>query len=299
MSIVVKNLTHIYNEGMPFSSKALDNISFDIYENEIVGLVGKNGAGKSTLLKIMTGLYSYDEGEIYYYNYNLKTDYEKAMSIVGTLIENPDMYSNLSGKKNLELFKTMFKGIDEGTIEEIVRIVEMEKYLGKKFKTYSLGMKERLGIASSLINKPKILILDEPTNGLDREGVKNIMKMLKDLKDTTIIISSHMLSDIEELCNKIIFINDGKIDSIKIKQNDNKKNIIFEVDDFSKARLIIKDYCVNENLEVYETDDTVSLINKELVLNNINVYRISEATNTLENDFFKMIGKSNDKSNKK
>ena len=277
--------------------KILDNISFDIYENEIVGLVGKNGAGKSTLLKIMTGLYSYDEGEIYYYNYNLKTDYEKAMSIVGTLIENPDMYGNLSGKKNLELFKSMFKGIDEGTVEEIVRIVEMEKYLGKKFKTYSLGMKERLGIASSLINKPKILILDEPTNGLDREGVKNIMKMLKDLKDTTIIISSHMLSDIEELCNKIIFINDGKIDSIKIKQNDNKKNIIFEVDDFSKARLIIKDYCVNENLEVYETDDTVSLINKELVLNNINVYRISEATNTLENDFFKMIGKSNDKSN--
>ena len=97
--------------------------------------------------------------------------------------------------------------------------------------------------------------------------------------------------------NEIIFINDGKSDSIKIKQNDNKKNIIFEVDDFSKARLIIKDYCVNENLEVYETDDTVSLINKELVLNNINVYRISEATNTLENDFFKMIGKSNDKSN--
>ena len=277
--------------------KILDNISFDIYEGEIVGLVGKNGAGKSTLLKIMTGLYSYDEGEIYYYNYNLRTDYEKAMSIVGTLIENPDMYNNLSGKKNLELFKSMFKGIDEGTIEEIVRIVEMEKYLGKKFKTYSLGMKERLGIASSLINKPKILILDEPTNGLDREGVKNIMKMLKDLKDTTIIISSHMLSDIEELCNKIIFINDGKIDSIKIKQNDNKKNIVFEVDDFSKARLIIKDYCVNENLEVYETDDMISLINKELVLNNINVYRISESTNTLENDFFKMIGKSNDKSN--
>ncbi len=290
--IKVRNISKTINR-----KKILDNINFDIYEGEIVGLVGKNGAGKSTLLKIMTGLYSYDEGEIYYYNYNLKTDYEKAMSIVGTLIENPDMYSNLTGKKNLELFKSMFKGIDEGTIEEIVRIVEMEKYLGKKFKTYSLGMKERLGIASSLINKPKILILDEPTNGLDREGVKNIMKMLKELKDTTIIISSHMLSDIEELCNKIIFINDGKIDSIKIKQNDKKKNIVFEVDDFSKARLIIKDYCINENLEVYESDDIVSLINKELVLNDINVYRISEATNTIEKDFFKMIGKSNDKTN--
>lgn len=290
--IKVRNISKTINK-----KKILDNINFDVYEGEIVGLVGKNGAGKSTLLKIMTGLYSYDEGEIYYYNYNLKTDYEKAMSIVGTLIENPDMYSNLTGKKNLEIFKSMFKGIDEGTIEEIVRIVEMEKYLGKKFKTYSLGMKERLGIASSLINKPKILILDEPTNGLDREGIKNIMKMLKELKDTTIIISSHMLSDIEELCNKIIFINDGKIDSIKIKQNDKKKNIVFEVDDFSKARLIIKDYCINENLEVYESDDIVSLINKELVLNDINVYRISEATNTLEKDFFRMIGKSNDKTN--
>lgn len=290
--IKVRNISKTINK-----KKILDNINFDVYEGEIVGLVGKNGAGKSTLLKIMTGLYSYDEGEIYYYNYNLKTDYEKAMSIVGTLIENPDMYSNLTGKKNLEIFKSMFKGIDEGTIEEIARIVEMEKYLGKKFKTYSLGMKERLGIASSLINKPKILILDEPTNGLDREGVKNIMKMLKELKDTTIIISSHMLSDIEELCNKIIFINDGKIDSIKIKQNDKKKNIVFEVDDFSKARLIIKDYCINENLEVYESDDIVSLINKELVLNDINVYRISEAKNTLEKDFFRMIGKSNDKTN--
>ena len=290
--IKVRNISKTINK-----KKILDNINFDIYEGEIVGLVGKNGAGKSTLLKIMTGLYSYDEGEIYYYNYNLKTDYEKAMSIVGTLIENPDMYSNLTGKKNLELFKSMFKGIDEGTVEEIVRIVEMEKYLGKKFKTYSLGMKERLGIASSLINKPKILILDEPTNGLDREGIKKIMKMLKELKDTTIIISSHMLNDIEELCNKIIFINDGKIDSIKIKQNDKKKNIVFEVDDFSKARLIIKDYCINENLEVYESDDTISLINKELVLNDINVYRISETTNNLEKDFFKMIGKYNDKTN--
>lgn len=290
--IKVRNISKTINK-----KKILDNINFDIYEGEIVGLVGKNGAGKSTLLKIMTGLYSYDEGEIYYYNYNLKTDYEKAMSIVGTLIENPDMYGNLTGKKNLELFKSMFKGIDEATVEEIVRIVEMEKYLGKKFKTYSLGMKERLGIASSLINKPKILILDEPTNGLDREGIKKIMKMLKELKDTTIIISSHMLNDIEELCNKIIFINDGKIDSIKIKQNDKKKNIVFEVDDFSKARLIIKDYCINENLEVYESDDTISLINKELVLNDINVYRISETTNNLEKDFFKMIGKYNDKTN--
>lgn len=285
-AITVRNISKSIN-----AKKILKNISFDVYEGEIVGLVGPNGAGKSTLLKVMTGLYSYDEGEIYYYNYNLKDDFEKAMSIIGTLIESPDLYKNLSGKSNLELFKTMFKNIDEETIKEIVNIVEMEKYLGKKFKTYSLGMKERLGIANALINKPKILILDEPTNGLDPLGIKKIMDTFKSMKDTTIIISSHMLNEIEGLCNKIIFINKGEIVNIKvIDPSIKKKNIIFEVDDYSKARLILGDYCINDELEIYESDDVVSKLNKKLMLNDINVFRIYE-NNTIEKDFFDMVGK--------
>lgn len=288
-SITVRNVSKSIN-----GKKLLDNISFDAYEGEIIGLVGKNGAGKSTLLKIMTGLYKMDEGEILYYNYDLNHDFEKAMSIVGTIIETPDMYESLTGKKNLKLFKTMLKGIDEGTIEEIVKILEMEKYLGKKFKTYSLGMKERLAIASSLINKPKILILDEPTNGLDTEGIKKIMDTLKELKDTTIIISSHMLNEIEELCNKIIFINNGKIQKIKIKENNNKRNVKFEVDDYTKAKLLLNKYCINESLEVYESDETISKLNKRLVQNDINVYRISEKNNKLEEEFFEMLGKDNE-----
>lgn len=288
-SITVRNVSKSIN-----GKKLLDNISFDAYEGEIIGLVGKNGAGKSTLLKIMTGLYKMDEGEILYYNYDLNHDFEKAMSIVGTIIETPDMYESLTGKKNLKLFKTMLKGVDEGTIEEIVKILEMEKYLGKKFKTYSLGMKERLAIASSLINKPKILILDEPTNGLDTEGIKKIMDTLKELKDTTIIISSHMLNEIEELCNKIIFINNGKIQKIKIKENNNKRNVKFEVDDYTKAKLLLNKYCINESLEVYESDETISKLNKRLVQNDINVYRISEKNNKLEEEFFEMLGKNNE-----
>ncbi len=288
-SITVRNVSKSIN-----GKKLLDNISFDAYEGEIIGLVGKNGAGKSTLLKIMTGLYKMDEGEILYYNYDLNHDFEKAMSIVGTIIETPDMYESLTGKKNLKIFKTMLKGVDEGTIEEIVKILEMEKYLGKKFKTYSLGMKERLAIASSLINKPKILILDEPTNGLDTEGIKKIMDTLKELKDTTIIISSHMLNEIEELCNKIIFINNGKIQKIKIKENNNKRNVKFEVDDYTKAKLLLNKYCINESLEVYESDETISKLNKRLVQNDINVYRISEKNNKLEEEFFEMLGKDNE-----
>lgn len=288
-SITVRNI------GKTLGGKRiLEDINFDAYEGEIIGLVGKNGAGKSTLLKLMTGLYTIDEGEIIYYDYDLKYDYEKAMSLVGTIIETPDMYKTLTGKKNLKLFKTMFKGVDEGTIEEIVKIVEMEKYLGKKFKTYSLGMKERLAIASSLINKPKILILDEPTNGLDREGVKKIMDILKGLKDTTIIISSHMLKEIEDICNKIIFIDNGKIQKIKIKENSDKRNVLFEVDDYTKTKILLNDYCINESLEVYENDETISKINKELVLNDIKVYRISENTKTLEEEFFNMIGNNNE-----
>ena len=268
----------------------LKDISFDIYEGEIVGLVGKNGAGKSTLLKIMTGLYSMDSGDIYYYDYNLNIEFEKAMSIVGTLIETPDLYKNISGSKNLEIFKSMFKNISDESVEEIVKIVEMEKYLGRKFKTYSLGMKERLGIAQSLLNKPKILILDEPTNGLDPTGVKKIFDILKNMKDTTIIISSHMLSEIENICDKVIFINNGQIVDIKkIDKNVTKKNIMFEVDDFSKAKLLLNNYCINEELEVYESDATISRLNKELIFNNINVYRIYEKENVIEKEFFDMV----------
>lgn len=289
-AIKVRNISKTIN-----GKKILSDISFDIYEGETVGLVGTNGSGKSTLLKIMTGLYSYDSGEIKYYNYDLKDDFESAMSIIGTIIEYPDLYYNLSGKKNLELFKTMFKNVSDETIEEIVKIVEMEKYLGKKFKTYSLGMKERLGIASALINKPKILLLDEPTNGLDPLGVKKIMSILKNMKNTTILISSHMLNEIDNICDKVIFIKNGRIVGIKSKEEykNNKKYVSFIVDDYSKAKIILNKYSINDELEVYEKDEVISKLNKELIFNNINVYRIYEK-NGIEEEFFSMI---NDKSN--
>lgn len=283
-AIKVRNVSKEIN-----GRKILDNINFDIYEGEIVGLVGPNGAGKSTLLKIMSGLYPNDEGLVEYYSIDLKHNYEKAMSLVGTLIESPDLYKNLSGFDNLELFKSMFKDVDEKRIKEIVEIVEMEKHLGKKFKTYSLGMKERLGIAASLINKPKILILDEPTNGLDPIGVKNVMNLLKEMKGTTILISSHLLSEIEQLCDRVIFINSGKIVSIKtLDKSSNKNNVTFEVNDFSKAKLLLYNYCINDNLEVYETDETISKLTEKLVFNNIKVYRIYE-NDSLKNDFFSMV----------
>ncbi len=292
-SIEVKNVTKVIN-----GKKILDNINFNVNRGSVVGLVGPNGAGKSTLLKIMTGLYTLDVGEVMYEGVSLKNNFENAIKNVGSIIENPDMYKNLSGKSNLDLFRVMFRGISEETVRGIVQIVDLEKSIGKKFKTYSLGMKERLGIASSLLGNPKILILDEPTNGLDPIGIKNLRNLIKSLKGVTVIISSHLLSEIEAICDEVIFINNGTIIERKnLINTSNKKYVEFEVDDYSKARFVVSDFCIGESLSVYASDEEISSINKDLIMHNIKVYRITEKTNNLENEFFDKIGYNNDKFN--
>ncbi len=289
-SIIVENLTKVIN-----NKKIIDNISFNIRKGHIVGLVGPNGAGKSTLLKIMTGLCKIDTGNVYYNGISLKDNFEQAIKNVGCIIENPDMYKNLSGKDNLELFRLMFKNVSEKNLKDIVSLVNLEKDIGKKFKTYSLGMKERLGIAASLLGNPNILILDEPTNGLDPIGIKKLRNIIKSLKGVTVLISSHLLSEIENICDEVIFINNGKIIERKeLNNNENKKYIEFEVDDYPKARYILNRFGVSEDLCVYGTDEEISTINKELIYNNIKVYRISEKSNSLEKDFFIKLGIQDD-----
>ena len=297
----MKNIVKVNNVSKNIGTKKiLCNVSFEIEENTIVGIVGPNGAGKSTLLKIMTGLYKADSGTIEYDGISLNDNFEKAINMVGCLIEGADMYSHLSGKTNLEIFKSMFKGVDVRTVENIVRIVDIEKSLGKKFKSYSMGTKERFGIASALINNPKILILDEPTNGLDPYGIRELRNLLLNLKNTTIIISSHLLSEIEAICDVVLFMNNGKIINKQIiNKVSNKKYVDFEVDNYSRAKVILNNYCVNEGLRVYETDCIISDINKELIMNDIKVYRISESNCNIEEKFFDMIEDKNDKTNKK
>lgn len=285
----MKKIIEVKNISKKIGKKEiLKNISFDGYEGDIIGIVGNNGVGKTTLLKVLTGLYKPNSGEIIFDGINLNTNYEKAISKVGSLIETPDLYKHLTGKQNLDIFKRMFKGVDEETIKNIVSLIHIEDALGSKFKTYSLGMKERLGIAQTLINDPKIIILDEPTNGLDPRGIIELRNILESLKDKVVLISSHMLSEVEVLCNKIIFINNGKIINIK-EINSKKKKILFEVDDYSKAKLLLKDYEIGEELTLYAEDETISNVNKILVNNNIKVYRIIESNN-LENEFLHYTG---------
>ena len=199
----VSNLTKKYN-----GKKVVDNLSFDIYEGDIVGLIGPNGSGKSTTMKMIMNLISRDEGDV-----KMRDD-KKFVEHIGFASESSAFYEYLSGYDNLKLIANLYGGISEEKIQGLVAFVGLTENIKKKVKTYSTGMKQRLGLARALLNDPELLILDEPTNGLDPFGMKDIYEMLEKLakeRNVAILISSHLLHDIEKICNKAVMINEGKI----------------------------------------------------------------------------------------
>lgn len=218
--------------------KVLNNINFTIHEGDIVGLIGPNGAGKSTLIKTILSLYKYDSGSVSICGFDIKNDLEKALSKTGSIIENPDMYLNLSGKKNLTITALINDLYDKEYINKMVRFVGLEDRINDKVKKYSLGMKQRLALANALIKRPKLLILDEPTNGLDPYGIKELRKILKKISDEekmSILISSHILSEVENICDRVIIIDRGNIISEFGIEEAKYKNISLEELFFTKT----------------------------------------------------------------
>ena len=191
----------------------IDNISFSVDKGEVVGLIGPNGAGKTTIIKSILGLINLTEGKVTINGYDIKKDFVKAIEKVGAIVENPDSYMYLSGYDNLKITANNYKGITKSRIDEVTKIVGLENRIKDKVSTYSLGMRQRLGIAEAIINNPELLILDEPTNGLDVEGIIEIRNLIKNLshQGIAIIISSHNLTEIDNLCNRIIAIKNGKM----------------------------------------------------------------------------------------
>ena len=208
----------------------IDNISFSVDKGEVVGLIGPNGAGKTTIIKSILGLINLTEGKVTINGYDIKKDFVKAIEKVGAIVENPDAYMYLSGYDNLKITANNYKGITKSRIDEVAKIVGLENRIKDKVSTYSLGMRQRLGIAEAIINNPELLILDEPTNGLDVEGIIEIRNLIKKLshQGIAIIISSHNLTEIDNLCNRIIAIKNGKmivdetIDEFKTSENGEK-----------------------------------------------------------------------------
>lgn len=191
----------------------LENITLNVKKGEIFGLLGPNGAGKTTLLKMLVGLYKVSKGTILINDIDISINREKALMKIGALIESPDMYEHMTGYANLKTVARLHHHIKDSTINEIVEFVNLNDAIHSKVKTYSLGMKQRLGIARAMLHNPDILILDEPTNGLDPQGIYELRVQLKKMVEEgkTVIISSHLISEMQLLCDRVAIIQDGSL----------------------------------------------------------------------------------------
>lgn len=301
----MKKLLECQNLYKSFGKKQiLKDVSFEIDEGDILAFIGPNGSGKTTTIKLILGLQSIDKGKVTINGFDVKKNFVKSIEKVGAIVESPDTYMYLTGWQNLKLTANLYKDVSDEKIKEIVKLVDLEGRINDKVSKYSLGMRQRLGIARALINEPNVLILDEPTNGLDPEGIKDLRNLLKKLakEGLGILISSHNLAELESFCNKVLIIDNGTIiETSEVKEFKNNGNkYTFNVSN-TKDLDIEGIYEVAKDKFSYngEKEDIASII-KTLVKKNIDVYEVKMEELTLEEAFLKKTGgKKNDKVNKK
>lgn len=297
--IDTQQLTKIYGE-----QTAVNKVNLHVQKGRIYGLLGRNGAGKTTVMKMILGLTSVTSGEAYVFGQNIKRNEKCIYPRIGAIIETPGFYPNLTGTENLEIFAKLRGTSKLNAVKEALEIVGLPYKDKKVFSKYSLGMKQRLGIANAILHDPELLILDEPTNGLDPIGIAEVRKFIRDLcveRGKTILISSHILPEISLLADDIGIIHNGVLleeNSLAYLQKKNGKYILLQVSDTSKAALIlerkfhIKEYSVQDNytLQLYDTSVDIAEINKMLILENISVLSSQLCTDTLEDYFKKVTG---------
>lgn len=272
------------------------DISFDIHKGEVFGLLGPNGAGKTTIIRSIVGLIRRSEGTVFINGKNVDTEYKAAISEVGAIIENPEFYMYMSGWANLKQFARMSqKNITDEHIREIVELVKLTGAINQKVKTYSLGMRQRLGVAQALIHSPALLILDEPTNGLDPQGMAEFRTLIRDLatNGTSVLISSHLLSEIQQITDRFAIINKGVLTHIE-KMSDLVENHVaaykLKVSDpvattTVLATLPVKLVAQNEDLFKIEiAHEDVHLIARALIQANIDLLEMVPLQASLKND---------------
>jgi ABC-2 type transport system ATP-binding protein len=215
----------------------INGISFDVNEGEIFGFLGPNGAGKTTTIRMIVGFIAPNAGSIKVMGHDIQKERPEALKHIGAVVENPELYTYLSGRENLMQIARV-RNVDKSYVDEIVKQVELDKRIDDKVKKYSLGMKQRLGLAASLIGKPKLLILDEPTNGLDPSGIIDFRRIVRNVARSTgaaVFISSHILSEIQMVCDRVAFINHGEIQAVESLNEDNSE------DEHENAVLVCRD----------------------------------------------------------
>lgn len=280
----------------------IHDLSLDVFAGEVFGLLGPNGAGKTTTIRMIVGLMGITSGEVLVNGISVTRDFEKAIEHVGAIVENPEMYKFLTGYQNLVHYARMTKGVTKERIDEVVRLVGLEHRIHDKVKTYSLGMRQRLGLAQALLHRPSILILDEPTNGLDPAGIREIRDYLRKLareERLAVVVSSHLLSEMEMMCDRFAIIQHGKLVTIESVQelSQQTEKVLFIVEPKEKAAQILNVYkphldihLVDQGVEVALDYKDIPQCNAALVAEGIDVYGIQVLAKSLEERFLEMTG---------
>jgi bacitracin transport system ATP-binding protein len=300
--IATNNLTKTFKDYT-----AVDHVNLNVAKGDIYGFIGSNGAGKTTTIRLILSLLKPTEGSVELFGNKVTNSniYQYLMKI-GAMIEMPGFYLNLTAQENLDIHRIMMGVDDKTSIDRALEIVNLADVRNKKVKNYSLGMKQRLGIARTLLHNPEILILDEPTNGLDPKGIIEIRDLIIDISKNqgkTILISSHILDEVEKMVNKVGIINKGKL-MVEISKDEIqkrcKKSLLYKVDDLKKAVALIEnmpekigDLTVQSDsfLINIEDENVNSTITKILVQNDINVYESKIVTSSLEDYFMELTKK--------
>ncbi len=297
--VSINNLTKVIK-----GKKIIDDLSFEIYAGEVFGFLGPNGAGKTTTIRMLVGLISITEGEVIIKGKNVAKNFEEAVSEIGAIVENPEMYKFLTGYQNLVHYARMVNGVTKQRIDEVVELVGLSERIHEKVRTYSLGMRQRLGLAQALLHSPSVLILDEPTNGLDPAGIREIRDYLRRLaaeEGLAVIVSSHLLSEMELMCDRIGIIQHGKLIGVQTVNdfvNGEKEVLIrFQVDDHELASVVLKEHYPNkkfningEVIEVALEKEEIPKLNESFVNKNVKVYGIGQTSKTLEDKFLEVTG---------
>lgn len=284
------------------SQIVVNQVDLHIRKGRIYGLLGRNGAGKTTIMKLLLGLVSVSSGEIQIFGERVRKNSSVLYSRIGSTIETPGFYSNLTGTENLQVFAKLRGTVRKNAVQEALRVVNLPYHDKKKFASYSLGMKQRLGIANAILNEPELLILDEPTNGLDPIGIAEIRAFLRNLsheQEKTILISSHILSEIALLADDIGILHEGKLleeDSLDALKQKNQTYILVQVSDVSAAAYLLEkemkitNYSVESDniIRIYDVQQKASFISRCLIEAGLELVGLQTCCDTLE-DYFKKI----------
>ncbi|WP_409298406.1 ABC transporter ATP-binding protein [Peribacillus sp. SCS-26] len=277
----------------------IKGLDFNLYEGEVFGFLGPNGAGKTTTIRMLTGLIKPTSGTITICGYDLQKDFTNAMMHLGCIVENPELYPFLSGYDNLIHFARMIPRLEDKRISEVISLVGMDERIHDKVKTYSLGMRQRLGIAQALLGRPKVLILDEPTNGLDPAGIREMRLFIRELAITeglSVLVSSHLLSEIQLLCDRVSIISKGSIIQTGTVKHllSNQEKLLWNVEPAAEGMEILKQFtAAEEDGGVIVTDyipGKAAEWNEALVKAGVKVMEMNRRLPALEDLFLELTG---------